>query len=201
MAAANAAMDGIKKAMENGVDMGKWRAVITMMIGRLTEQKDLDIQAERRSITLSWQEKHWFGIAVFRHAYKTLMDGGYASKMLACSLRDGPVVAGNRRFWDVEKLAGGDIVYTMPPYVLMPLFQLGDEIKFKPEIEEDIPDSVFDKLMKIPYCIQAYDPNGLELEQFNTHPSTISTVEAFSKAFDGLEGFVQSRRPMAEKVH
>jgi len=37
MAVANAAMEGIKIANEKKVDMSKWRAVITMMIGRLTE--------------------------------------------------------------------------------------------------------------------------------------------------------------------
>ena len=194
MAAANAAMEGVKLAQENGVDLSKWRAVITMMIGRLTERKALDVQADRRNIKLSWQDKHWFGIAVFRRAYRILSEGGYVSKMLACSLRDGPVVAGKRRFWDVEKIAGGEIVYTCPPYVLEPLFEIGDDLIFKPEIEDEVPQEVMDKLLKIPYCIQAYDPNGLALEQFNDHPATVSTVEAFSKGSLGLENFVRERR-------
>jgi hypothetical protein len=50
-----------------------------------------------------------------------------------------------------------------------------------------------DKLLKIPFCIQAYDPNGLELEQFNVHPSPVSTVETFSKGFTDLEGFIHDR--------
>jgi transaldolase len=191
LASADAAMEGIKIAEGNRVDLSRWRAVITMMIGRLTEQETLDIQADRRNIKLSWQEKHWFGIAVFRRAYRILTEGGYASKMLACSMRPGPVVAGKKRFWDIEKLAGGDIVYTCPPYVLEPLFGFGDDLIFQPEIEEEVPREVMDKLMKIPYCLQAYDPNGLALEQFNDHPSTISTVETFSKGFAGLEGFIE----------
>ena len=193
MASANAAMEGVKLAEQNGTDLSKWRAVITMMIGRLTEQETLDIQAARRNIQLSWQEKHLFGIAVFRRAYRLLAEGGYASKMLACSMRVGPLVAGKIRFWDIEKLAGGDIVYTCPPYVLEPLFEIGDELVFGPEIEEEVPGEVMDKLMKIPYCIQAYDPNGLALEQFNDHPSTLSTVAAFSKGFAGLEGYIEKR--------
>lgn len=164
-----------------------------MMIGRLTEQKALDVQAQRRNIQLSWQDKHWFGIAVFRRAYRILTEAGYASKMLACSMRVGPLVAGKMRFWDVQKLAGGDIVYTCPPYVLEPLFELGDDLIFRSEIEAEVPAQVMDKLSKIPFCIQAYDPNGLALEQFNDHPSTVSTVEAFSKGFTGLEGFIHDR--------
>jgi transaldolase len=193
MASADATMQGIKLAEKNGVDLSKWRAVITMMIGRLTEQETLDIQAARRNIELSWQDKHWFGIAVFRRAYRLLTEGGYASKMLACSMRVGPLVAGKMRFWDVQKLAGGDIVYTCPPYVLEPLFEIGDDLIFQPEIEDEVPNEVMDKLMKIPYCIQAHDPNGLELEQFNDHPSTTSTVSTFSKGFAGLEGFIEKR--------
>jgi transaldolase len=193
LASANAAMEGIKIAEKNKVDLSRWRAVITMMIGRLTEQRALDVQAERRSIQLSWQDKHWFGIAVFRRAYRLLTDGGYASKLLACSMRVGPLVAGKMRFWDVEKLAGGDIVYTCPPYVLEPLFEIGDELDFRPEIDDAVPAQVMGKLMKIPFCIQAYDPNGLEIEQFNDHPSTVSTVETFSKGFTGLEGFIHDR--------
>lgn len=193
LASANAAMDGLKSAEKNGVKMKKWRAVITMMIGRLTENEALDVQAERNRIQLSWQDKHWFGIAVFRRAYRMLTEGGYASKMLACSMRVGPNVAGKMRFWDVQKIAGGDIVYTCPPYVLEPLFEIGDALEFEPEIKRGVPQNVLDKMAKIPFCIQAYDPNGLALEQFNAHPSTVSTIENFKKGFAGLEKFIGER--------
>ena len=66
MGSADAAMAGIKIAEKNKVDMSNWRAVITMMIGRLTENPVLDVQAERKNIKLSWADKHWWGIAVFR---------------------------------------------------------------------------------------------------------------------------------------
>jgi transaldolase len=200
MAVAKAAMKGVEIAQENGVDLSKWRAVITMMIGRLTERKALVEQAERRNIRMSWRDRHWFGVAVFRRAYRLLAEGGYVSKMLACSMRHGPLVAGKPRFWDVQKLAGGDIVYTMPPYVLEPLFEFGDGLILKPEIDkQDVPQDVMDKMMKIPYCIQAYDPNGLALEQFNDHPATLYTVEAFAKGATGLEAYVGGRMDIVRK--
>jgi transaldolase len=193
LASARAAMEGIAIAERDGVDLGRWRAVITMMIGRLTENPVLDLQAERRGIRLTWQDRHWFGVAVFRRAYRMLSEGGFASKMLACSLRDGPLVAGKRRFWDVELIAGGDIVYTCPPYVLEPLFAIGDELEFRPRIDEPVPDDVLGKMERIPYCVQAFDPNGLELEQFNDHPATVDTVGTFSKGFSSLEAFIGER--------
>ena len=199
MASANAAMDGIAIAAKNKTDMKNWRAVITMMIGRLTENPALDVQAERKGIRLSWADKHWYGIAVFRRAYKLLSDGAYASKLLACSMRAGPMVAGKPQYWDMQKIAGGDIVYTCPPYVLEPFFQIGDDLNFEPEIEkDDVPPEVMEKMMKIPYALQAYDPNGLSLEQFNTHPATVATVDLFSKGFSSLEAFAAEH--MAARV-
>ena len=203
MASADAAMAGIALAEKNKVDMKNWRAVITMMIGRLTENPALDMQAERKNIKLSWADKHWYGIAVFRRAYKLLTEGGYASKLLACSMRAGPMVAGRPQYWDMQKIAGGNIVYTCPPYVLEPFFQIGDDLNFEPEIEkDDVPAEVMDKMMKIPYAMQAYDPNGMALEQFNTHPATVATVDLFTKGFSSMEDFAAQHmsKRVAEKV-
>jgi transaldolase len=207
LASADAVMEGIALAQKEGVDLSRWRAVITMMLGRLTENPVLDVQAARKNIRLSWRDKHWFGLAVFKRAYQILKDGGYASKMLACSMREGPLVAGKKRFWDLEKIAG-DIVYTCPPYVLEPLFEIGGELEFRQEIEDGVPQGVLDKILQIPYGLQAYDPNGLSLDQFNAHPATLSTVEAFSKGFADLEKFIAGRKAIvagralpAEPVH
>jgi len=105
-------------------------------------------------------------------------------------MRAGPVVAGRPQYWDMQKIAGGDIVYTCPPYVLEPFFRIGDDLEFEPEIEkDDVPTDVMEKMMKIPYAIQAYDPSGMALEQFNTHPATVATVDLFSKGLISLEAF------------
>jgi transaldolase len=193
LAAARAVKEGLELAAQQGVDLTRWRSVITMMVGRLTEQGALVEQARYRGIELSWQDIHWFGIAVFRRAYRIFQDRGYPSKLLACSLRAGPLVAGRQRFWDIEKIAGGDVVITLAPYVLEPLFATGDDLLFRPEIEEEVPQEVLDKMAQIPFCIQAYDPNGQSLDQFNTHPSTQYMLGEFSKAAQGLEEYVGQR--------
>lgn len=192
-AVALAAREGLAIAEKNKVDTSRWRAVITMMIGRLTENPVLDEQARRRGISLSWTDKHWLGIYVFRKAFRLLQENGLPSKMLACSMRDGPVVAGRHRFWDIEKIAG-EIVYTMPPYVLEPLFLRCSDLTFREEIHlDDVPEEVLWKLSKIPYVLQSWDENGMEIDQFNSHPATVATAEAFSKASAGLEEYVGQR--------
>lgn len=197
-AVANAANDGTKIAAKNKVDMSKWRAVITMMIGRLTENEALDQQAAKRGIQFSWAEKHWWGIHVFRKAYALLKETGMPSKMLACSMREGPLVGGKMHFWDVEKIAG-DIVYTMPPYVLDPLFTKCGDLEFDEELLwDDCPGEVLYKMTKIPYAIQSSDENGMEVDQFNLHPATVGTAKLFSQASAGLEEYVGKRLALLE---
>ena len=198
LASARATAEGLKLVQKGSyflpetVDPTKWRAVITMMIGRLTENEALVVQARRRGIDLSWQERHWIGIAIFQRAYRLLKEEGYPSKMLACSMRQGPFVADKARFWDIEKLAGA-VVFTCPPYVLEPLFEIGDDLDFEDIETVQVPQRVLDKALQIPYVLQAYDPNGMWLEQFNTHPATLATVDGFSMAMTSLEDYIGQR--------
>jgi transaldolase len=198
LASARATAEGLQLVQKGSyylpetVDHTKWRAVITMMVGRLTENKALVKQARLRGIELTWQERHWLGIAIFQRAYRLLKEHGYPSKMLACSMRQGPLVAGKSKFWDIEKLVG-EVVFTCPPYVLEPLFEFGDDLTFEDIETVQVPQQVLDKLLQIPYALQAYDPNGMWLEQFNTHPATLDTVAGFSKAMAGLEEYVGQR--------
>jgi transaldolase len=200
LASARATFEGLHLVQKDSiytsetVDLSKWRAVITMMVGRLTENPVLMEQARRRGIELTWADRHWFGIATFQRAYQIIKESAYPSKMLVCSMRQGPLVAGKQRYWDLEKLAG-DVVFTCPPYVLGPAFDLDDNLNFVGDGLEtvQVPQQVLDKLMQIPYAIQSYDPNGMCLEQFNDHPATVATVQKFTQAMTGLEDFVQKR--------
>jgi transaldolase len=198
MQVARAAKEGLEIAKQNRVDTSRWRAVITHMLGRLTERPELMKQAEHYKVDVTEADRKWFGLAVFKRAYQMIWEGGYPSKMLVCSVRDGPHVAGKHRFWDIEELAGGDVVFTLPPYGLDPMFRLADNLVFDPQaIHRPVPKSSLEKLLKLPYCLQAYEPNGLSLDQFNTHPATIYTVNEFSKASAGLEAYVAQRLALA----
>ncbi len=47
--------------------------------------------------------------------------------------------------------------------------------------------------MKTPYGVQGYEPHGLSLDQFNTHPASNYTANEFSKAANGLEDYCANR--------
>ncbi|MBP1775360.1 MAG: hypothetical protein H6Q86_1366, partial [candidate division NC10 bacterium] len=69
-----------------------------------------------------------------------------------------------------------------------------DDLVFDPEaIHRPSPQSSIDKLMKLPYGLQSLEPHGMSMDQFNTHPATIYTVNEFSKASAGLEEYVTGR--------
>jgi transaldolase len=194
MEVAKAAKEGLALAKQNKVDTSRWRAVITHMLARLIERPELVKQAEHYKVDLTEADRKWFGLAVFKHAYQLIWEGGYPSKMLLCSVRPGPHVAGKLRYWDIEEVAGGDVVFTLPPVALEPMFQLDENLVFDPEaIHRPVPKASLEKSLRLPYGMQAYEANGMSPDQFNTHPATIYTVNEFSKASAGLEEYVGQR--------
>ena len=192
MASADAAMDGIAIAEKNKVDMSNWRAVITHMIGRLTENPMLDIQAERKNIKLSWADKHWYGIAVFRRAVQDADRGRLCQQ--AAGLLDArrPDRGRQAAVLGYPEDRGRRYRLHLPAVrtrAVLPAWRMTWTSSLRSR-RTMCRDEVMEKMMKIPYAMQAYDPNGLSLEQFNTHPATVATVELFSKGFSSVEGFV-----------
>jgi transaldolase len=194
MAAARAAREGLRIAQSSGVDTSRCRSAITYFMARLIERPELLRQAGEFGVDVTDTDRKWLGIAVFKRAYKLLQEGGYPSKMLLCSLRKGPAVNGTMRFWDVEEFAGGDIILTLPPQALELLFELDDNLVFDPDaIHRPAPQSSLDKMLKLPYCVQAYEPDGLSPDQFNLHPGMVYMLTEFCNASAALEAYMGQR--------
>jgi len=194
LAAARAVSRGVLDAQERGNSLGRWRSVITLMLARLTERHALLHQADDIGLRLAPSDLKWFGIAVVKKAYRLLEEGGFPSKLLVCSVRPGPLVAGRRRFWDIEKIAGADVVYTLPPSALEALFSRDTELDLRSDaIEEEVPSDALRRVLQTPYGLQSYCSNGMSVEQFNTHPATEHTAAGFAKAASDLELYVARR--------
>lgn len=191
---AEAVKIGLKLARENGVDLSKWRSVITMMLGRFEDAEEFQREAEEEGIELDEKMKRWAGIAVFKKAYKILKERKYESKLLAASMRIGPTINNKQRVWHLEKIAGAEAVFTIFPNVIEAFLLNYDEEEIIPQIEEEVPEEVLDKLLRIPYFIQAYEENALSPEEFINYPSTQETAISFSQAMDELEEYVRRRR-------
>ncbi len=87
----------------------------------------------------------------------------------------------------------GDIVFTCPPSFIEGVFEFLDGTEFRPQIDEEVPKAVLDKLLRIPYFEKAYQEDGLTPDEFNTHPALVATAMEFSKATEGMVDFVAKR--------
>jgi transaldolase len=108
-------------------------------------------------------------------------------------MRISPIVDGKKYCWHLEKLAGGNIVFTCPPSFIEATFDSLEGIEFRNLIDEEVPKTVLDKLMRIPYFERAYHEDGYTHAEFNTHPALIATATEFSKATENMVDFVARR--------
>jgi len=193
MACARAVKEGLEIAKRDGVDLTRWRSVITHMTARYGDLGDLKKEADQLGIELTEADVRWAELAIFKKAYRLVREGNYASKMLICSMRISPTLNGKKHCWHLEKLAGGDIVITCPPSFIEGVFEFLDGTEFRPLIDEEVPKAVLDKLLRIPYFERAYREDGYTPDEFNSHPALIATAVEFSKATEGMVDFVAKR--------
>jgi len=183
---------GLETAKKNGVDLSKWRSVITHMEGRFGNLGGLKDFAAEKGIELSDGEIRLAELAIFKKAYRYLKDNDLPSKMLSCSLIVGPTIDGQNRIWHLEEKAGADVVVTCPPtFIEKVLFLPGvEKIRFKKDrILEDIPADLMDKLMRVPYFERGYSADGYSRDEYNTHPALQKTAGQFSDATQKMVEF------------
>jgi len=183
---------GLETARKNGVDLSKWRSVITHMEGRFGNLGGLKGFAAEAGVELSDGEIRLAELAIFKKAYKYLKDNDLPSKMLSCSLITGPTVDGHDRIWHMEEKAGADVVVTCPPsFIDKVIFLPGvEKIGFeKDRILEDIPRDLMDKLMRVPYFEKGYADDGYSRDEYSTIPPLQKTAEQFSKATEEMVAF------------
>ena len=183
---------GLETARRNGVDLSRWRSVITHMEGRFGNLGGLKDLAQDKGVELTDGEIRLAELAIFKKAYRYLMDNDRPSKMLACSLIVGPTVDGENRIWHLEEKAGANVVVTCPPtFIDKVLFMPGvEKISFKKDrILEDIPGKLMDKLMRVPYFERGYAEDGYTRDEYNTLPALRQTAEQFSSATDEMVDF------------
>lgn len=193
IACMDAVSRGLARAKKAGVDLSRWRSVITHMSSRLGNVGDLKAQADARGIALSPEDILHGEMAVLKRAYFHGRKTNHPSKMLQCSMRvtdTGP--GGTASSWHISKIAGGDFVYTCPPGYILQLMQAEDRLPAfdARAIDEETPKAVIDKLMRIPYFRQAYEPDGMKPEEFARFGAFAATATEFAGATRKTVDFV-----------
>jgi transaldolase len=194
VACMKAVTDGVKEAKSRGVDLTRWRSVITAMSARFGTLGNLQKDAQERNITITEMDERWAEIAVFKKACRLVEENReYPGKMLLCSMRMSPIIDGDVRSWHIEKVAGANIVYTCPPPYIEGLIFKGNHLEFSDQIWEPVPKEVMDKLMRVPYFERGYAEDGYEVQEFNHHSALLATAKEFSGATQQMVDFVAKR--------
>jgi len=193
VAVAEAVKAGFENGRKNKVDYSKWRSVITIMIGRFEERPEFEESARSAGVELTEELKRWSGIAIARKAHQILNNpaNGYSSKLLLCSARPGP---GEGNVYHIEKVAGGNMVYTLNPEIIDDFMTICDEKEIYSQIEEPVPTDIMSKLKKIPYFMQGYEADGIKREDFADHTSFVMTREQFSGSMAEIEEYIVERK-------
>ena len=193
VAVAEAAQAGLAEARRRGTDLRNWRSCAVMMLGRYEDAPPMKAQAAARGIQLGEAELRWAGIAIFRKAHRIYQERGYPSKLMAASMRLGPVVDGQQRVWHLEKLAGAQAVLTVFPNILEAFLSSYAGQAIAAQIDEPVPGDVLERLLQIPYFVEAYAEDGLAPVDFVHHPALTLTADSFSQAMDQIEAFATRR--------
>lgn len=202
VACMSAVSRGLERAKAAGIDLARWRSVITHMSARLGNIGDLKAQAELRGIELSPEDVLHGELAVLKRAYRYGRKIGHPSKMLQCSMRVVDEGAdGKATSWHVEKLAGGDFVYTCPPSYIEQLMRAEDRIEpFDPAaVDEEAPARAIEKLSRLPYFRQAYEFDGMIPEEFARFGAFAATAAEFASATRKTVDFVANALERTER--
>lgn len=184
---------GLQRAKAAGVDLTKWRSVITHMSSRLGEKGDWKKEAEHRGIDLSLDEIRDGEEAVLKRAYWYGKESGHPSKMLQCSMRVEKDKDGNTVSRHIQDFAGSDMVYTCPPSYIAQLMEVEEELTpFDPKaIEREPNPKSVEKLLKLPSFRQAYEFEGMKPHEFSSYGSFHATATEFAAATRQTVDFVR----------
>ena len=194
LAAAEAARKGLETARANGVSLDRFRAVITHMSSRFSLLGDLEKEAKELGIGLGEAEIRWAELALFKKMCRLLKENGYVSKMLICSMKTGPDTKETRQLWHLQKLSGVDMVFTCPPPFIEKVLKGYDDIPLPSNgYEEEVPNDILEKLLKIPYFRNGYEEQGVALDAFNEHPAVKRTAQQHIEVTEKMVDFVRGR--------
>ena len=184
---------GLLRAKAAGVDLSRWRSVVTHMSARLGELGDWKTEAAARGIPLALSEIRDGEEAVLKRAYHFGKQQHHPSKMLQCSMRvEKDDRTGKTVSRHLQDYGGSDMVFTCPPGFIAGLMTVQDEFgPFDPHAIDRLPNQAsLDKLMRLPSFRAAYEFDGMRPEQFAHYGAFKATETEFAAATRQTVDFV-----------
>ena len=183
---------GLSEARRRGVDVSRWRCVITYMIGRFGSQGDLRDEAEARGLFLTQAETRWAEVAVLKRIQRIIEQHAAPIKMLLSSLQVDNRTAGCETLsMHLEETAGADIVYTCKPDFIGELMCREQEIEQfdATAAQREVPPPVLARLLRLPYFRRALEADGMAPDDFAKHGAFLTTYAEFNRSTRRLLDF------------
>ena len=153
--------------------------VVTIMVGRVDDW--LKIAADKQNITTNQDYLEWAGVAVMKNAYRIFTERGYRSRLLAAAYR-------NHYHW--SEFIGGDVVCSMP-YKWALRFN-GSDVAVKNRMDDPVDPAIVGELLKkFRDFEKAYNPDGMNIDEFDTYGATVRTLRAFTMSYIDLCGVIR----------
>jgi transaldolase len=155
---------GAERARQKGIEPGKCFAVI--MIGRLDDY--LREVAQDNAARVTESDIQQSGLAATKRAYKIYRQKGYEAVLLVAALRGS---------YHLTELAGGELIMSIAPGAQKWFVEQDHPREVR--IDKEIPADVIDRLRQMPEFVRAFEPDGMQPEEFVTYGATQRTLSQF----------------------
>lgn len=155
---------GASRARQAGLQPGKCFAVI--MIGRIDDYLR-DVAWDNHS-TVTENDIRCAGLAISKRAYALYQEHQYEATLLVAALRG---------TYHMTELAGASLIMSIHPKYQALLLEPG--VPRESGIERPIDRDTIARLQKMPEFIKAYEPDGMQPDEFITYGVTQKTLSQF----------------------
>ena len=153
--------------------------VCTIMVGRVDDWMQAVIA--RDNLTLHPASALWSGVAVAKQAYQIYRQRGYQTRLLIAAYR-------HHLHW--SEFIGGDLILSIP-YDWQKRFNTSD-VPVTARIDQPVDPAIIDDLSRhVPDFRQAYEPDGLTPQQFDSYGATVRTLRGFITSYHDLLGLIR----------
>ncbi|HTE65988.1 MAG TPA: transaldolase family protein [Candidatus Binatia bacterium] len=174
IAAAEAVERGLSRREAAGEPTDSMGPVITLMMGRLEDW--LRLLAEQGGVIVHPSALPWSGVAVFKRAYGIFRERGFRARLLGAAIR-------HHLHW--SELIGGDVIITLPSS-WQKRFN-ASEVEVRPRIDDPVDATFVDELrLRFPDFERALQPDGLQIDEFETFPPSARTLRTFIASYHDL---------------
>ncbi|MGH2382916.1 MAG: transaldolase family protein, partial [Candidatus Limnocylindria bacterium] len=173
-AAAEAVERGLARRDAEGLPTSQMGPVITIMMGRLEDW--LRDVVDREGLSVHPSALPWSGVAVFKRAYAEWSSRGFRARLLGAAIR-------HHLHW--SELIGGDVVITMPSSWQKRFNASSVEVRSR--IQDPVDETYLAELRALlPDFVRAYEPDGLDVADFDSWGPSVKTLRAFIGSYHDL---------------